>query len=103
MQLFTAFVLSLAGACSRFAIARSSDKLPVTIPIVVADNLIYMHGRVNDSRPLSVTLTRARRSALSHLQSPKKLVCILLALLKQLAWGIVAAKLCSSSKAFVCD
>ena len=56
MQLFTAFVLLLPWACSRFASARSTDKLPVTIPIAVPDNLVYMQGRVNDSRSLSVVL-----------------------------------------------
>lgn len=34
----------------------SSQKLPVTIPIQVAANLVYMHGHVNDSRQLSVAL-----------------------------------------------
>ena len=34
----------------------SSQELSVTIPIRVADHLVYMHGHVNDSRELSVAL-----------------------------------------------
>ena len=55
-RLLTAIVLVLVAPCAKFAITRFTDKLPITIPIVVADNLVYMQGRINDSRPLSVVL-----------------------------------------------
>ncbi len=34
----------------------STRKLPLTIPVQIASNLVNVHGRVNDSRQLSVVL-----------------------------------------------
>jgi hypothetical protein len=56
VRLFTVIVLLLTASISKFAIAHSTHKLPITIPIVVADNLVYMQGRINGSRPLSIVL-----------------------------------------------
>jgi hypothetical protein len=56
LQYFTAIVLLLATPSSNLPIARSTDKLPITIPVVVADDLVYMQGRINDSQQLSVVL-----------------------------------------------
>ena len=49
-------VLLLALSSSNVALARPEGKLPVSIPIEVADNLVYAQGRINHSRPLSVVL-----------------------------------------------
>jgi len=53
LRLFPAILLL---AAPWFAGAGSTQKLPITIPIQVADNLVYMQGRINGSQPLSVVL-----------------------------------------------
>lgn len=53
LRFFTA-VLFLASPW--FAIGGPIDKSPITIPITIADNLVYARGRINDSPSLSVVL-----------------------------------------------
>jgi len=50
------FLLHVVPCCALPQAAPATQKSPVTIPIQVAANLVYMHGRINDSRQLSVAL-----------------------------------------------
>jgi hypothetical protein len=55
-QTFIAAVLLLTAPDCRVAADNSHSKLPVTVPVEIAANLVYLHGRINGSPPLNVVL-----------------------------------------------
>jgi predicted aspartyl protease len=55
-QAIAMFLLGIVSHYVPLQAAPSTQKAPVTIPIQVAGNLVYMPGRVNDSRQFSVVL-----------------------------------------------
>lgn len=55
-QMVVMFLLGVVPHYPPPQAAPSTQKAPVTIPVQVAANLVYMRGRINDSRQLSVAL-----------------------------------------------